>query len=344
MSPDPSDEQALRRLSSLLDRIAAQTVDEVLEGVISGVRQEALDLIRRRLLDSLIASLESANSGGPGGPEAPSQPEKPDIVPDPEPALEMNENGHSDGWYVYAIVDPDSAPDLAGVSPVDSRFPLEYIRGEGLAAVTSRVSGSALGAISADPERLRELARRHDEAVRRVAETTATIPFRLGTVCATPDDVGRLLTSIGPKSRELLAELRDRDEWGIRIVVDSAEPEPPSEDPDDWGGGTSYLTRRSTEREAVQQRNRAAQDAARDIHGELATLAVRASTALPTEDQGEAVLNMAYLVDRQGADRFIAAAEQVAHRHGTDGVRVRLTGPWPAYTFAAMMLEEDHSG
>jgi hypothetical protein len=344
MSPDPGDEQALRRLSSLLDRIAAQTVDEALAEVISGVRQEALDLIRRRLLDSLTSRLESVNPGDLGEPEAPSQRERPDVVPDPEPALGGNENGPPDGWYVYAIVDPDSATDLAGVRPVDSRFPLEYIRGEGLAAVTSRVSSSALSAISTDPERLGELARRHDEAVRRVAETTATIPFRLGTVCATPDDVGRLLTSFGPRSRELLAELRDRDEWGVRVIADPVEPEAPSEDPDEWGGGTSYLTRRSTEREAIQQRNRAALDAARDIHGELATLAVRASTSQPTEDGGGAVLNMAYLVDRQGADRFVAAVEQVAHRHSADCVRVRLTGPWPAYTFAAMMLGEDHGG
>ena len=50
------------------------------------------------------------------------------------------------------------------------------------------------------------------------------------------------------------------------------------------------------------------------------------------------VLNGAYLVDREREAELSAALDELAELAG-DGVRLELTGPWPAFTFADAGLE-----
>ena len=45
------------------------------------------------------------------------------------------------------------------------------------------------------------------------------------------------------------------------------------------------------------------------------------------------MLSGAYLVDRDGVDRFLASADVVAAAHGE--VELVCTGPWPPHSFAA---------
>ena len=45
------------------------------------------------------------------------------------------------------------------------------------------------------------------------------------------------------------------------------------------------------------------------------------------------VLNAAYLVADERAGQFVAAVSELAARH--PAVQLALTGPWPAYSFAA---------
>jgi len=41
----------------------------------------------------------------------------------------------------------------------------------------------------------------------------------------------------------------------------------------------------------------------------------------------------AFLVTQSGFDQFRDAAERLAQEHQSAGVRLELTGPWPAYNF-----------
>jgi hypothetical protein len=46
------------------------------------------------------------------------------------------------------------------------------------------------------------------------------------------------------------------------------------------------------------------------------------------------ILNVAYLIDDDRADAFAAAADELRAR--LSGVRIELTGPWPAYSFTEL--------
>jgi len=50
-------------------------------------------------------------------------------------------------------------------------------------------------------------------------------------------------------------------------------------------------------------------------------------------EHGELKAKFAFLVTQSGFDQFRDAAERLAQEHQGAGVRLELTGPWPAYNF-----------
>ena len=77
---------------------------------------------------------------------------------------------------------------------------------------------------------------------------------------------------------------------------------------------------------------------AQTVDAELARLSVSARRYPPQAPDlagrsATMVLNAAYLVADERADEFAAAVNELAARH--PAVRLTLTGPWPAYSFAA---------
>jgi hypothetical protein len=53
-------------------------------------------------------------------------------------------------------------------------------------------------------------------------------------------------------------------------------------------------------------------------------------------EHGELKGKFAFLVKRAEFEEFRSAAERVAEEHLAAGVRLELTGPWPAYNFAVL--------
>jgi hypothetical protein len=78
---------------------------------------------------------------------------------------------------------------------------------------------------------------------------------------------------------------------------------------------------------------------AAEIEGELAGLGDGAVRLRVLKDEGgehgDLVAKLAFLVRRTGFEEFRAAAERLAHEHAAPGFKLELTGPWPAYNFAA---------
>ena len=77
---------------------------------------------------------------------------------------------------------------------------------------------------------------------------------------------------------------------------------------------------------------------AQTVDAELARLSVSARRYPPQAPDlagrsATMVLNAAYLVADERADEFVAAVGELAARH--PAVQLTLTGPWPAYSFAA---------
>ena len=58
-----------------------------------------------------------------------------------------------------------------------------------------------------------------------------------------------------------------------------------------------------------------------------------AALPAPTVSQNETNKNKPFLIKRIDFDQFQDAAERLAQEHQPAGVRLELTGPWPAYDF-----------
>src|SRR5436190_19892197 len=127
---------------------------------------------------------------------------------------------------------------------VDSS-PVRTVAEDGLAAAVSVVPRDSISDLVDDRPRLEELARAHDDVMVRLAASGTVVPFRLGTLCGTEDDVRALLRSGREPLRRALDHLRDRSEWGVKAFVEA----PPAEDPSTLHG-TEYLERKSERRRA----------------------------------------------------------------------------------------------
>jgi Gas vesicle synthesis protein GvpL/GvpF len=138
-----------------------------------------------------------------------------------------------------------------------------------------------------------------------------------------------------------LSRLAACREWGVKAFAAALDPGPPGppDDREDPAGrpGTAYLRRRRAQLASRTTARRDATAGAQAVHAELSRLSVSARLYPPQAPglAGQAarmVLNAAYLVADERAGEFTAAVNDLTGRHRS--VRLGLTGPWPAYSFA----------
>lgn len=195
-----------------------------------------------------------------------------------------------------------------------------------------------------EPAELEAIARRHHDVVVAVAALGSVLPLRLATVYLTDDRVRNLLCQRKDEFCQTLGWLAHRTECGIKAWADpdilrrdrGRAPEPSTRDPAD-PSGTAYLSRRRGELAARAEGQRMAVRCGEEIHQALGPMAV-ASYLHPLHeapapgDSALEVLNAAYLVESAGLPEFAESARAVAAQAGA--LKVVVTGPWPAYSFA----------
>jgi hypothetical protein len=219
------------------------------------------------------------------------------------------------------------------------------VRAAGLTAVVGDVAEGEFGEAALrrnleDLDWLERTARAHHAVIGALAGHGPVVPMRLATVYSGDDPVADMLRQRAGDLREALSRLRGRSEWGVKAYA--AAPADPATEPrgrpdDATGPGAAYLQRRRAQlnsRAALRQMVTAGAEA---IHAELSQLAVSARRYPPqapglSGQTAPMVLNAAYLVADERAGEFAAAVNDLTGRHRP--VRLGLTGPWPAYSFA----------
>ncbi|MEV4430384.1 GvpL/GvpF family gas vesicle protein [Streptomyces sp. R-07] len=255
--------------------------------------------------------------------------------------------------YVYAAIVPtprlhELLPALHGVE--DAPLTLLASRDTGPAApafVTSQVpeaswSEEALRSRFEDLAWLENTARAHHHVIQALAGHTTVLPLRMATLY---QDGGRALAALREQGRafaDRLTLLAHQTEYGVKAYV---VPDPPTPAPDTahattHSPGKAYLHARRAQHHAREDRHRQAGEAAEriaDTAAEHATRVVRhpAQTGpLSRGENGENVLNDAYLVPEDHADAFCAAVRRAAQ--DLPGIRIEVTGPWAPYSFAML--------
>lgn len=249
----------------------------------------------------------------------------------------MSEPESAGASWVYAVIADDVDAGLAGVTGIDGE-PLRTVAVPGLAAVVGSVDRTrveaALSARPPDPQWLEVAARRHHDVVAACFPQVATVPFRLATLYHDDTGVQEALTGRRAQLRAALDTVAHRTEWGVQAyAAGSAESGAKAEPP---RSGTEYLLRRRAEAEQREQARRLARESVRVVEERLRPLAV-AAVAHPVDAPADLLLNVSYLVDNERGQEFRDAVADLSST--VAGLRVRLTGPWPAYSFVDLTQE-----
>ncbi|WP_051310052.1 GvpL/GvpF family gas vesicle protein [Thermocrispum agreste] len=331
-------------------------------GLLTEAAEEARELARADLVDQLrraiVAEALRAAAAAPGEHPANTAPgvaavddpavdrtSQPDRSPGHEPAPANGARpaaGLERCLYAYAITD---RADLDFAELDGTGDGLRCIGSEGLALVVSDMAVSDLADLPTDEITedgpLARLARKHDDVVRVAAGQATVLPLRLGTAVADDDAARELLHSRGESAREQLAELRGRREWGVQFLPDDQAKGVPDSTPTPspaaarTGGspsGTAYLTQR---REALAAEERRRRDRTVAIDRAHDRLSARSSASVRRSANAGVLADVAYLVAADDEAAFQAELGHLAHPLSASGVAVRLTGPWPPYSFVS---------
>jgi hypothetical protein len=247
--------------------------------------------------------------------------------------------------WVYAVVPAVPAGLLAETTGVVGE-PVRSVPRGAVCAVVGSVGAREADPVAlrrrlADPAWLEHAARSHHRVVARCAAAVPTVPFRLATVYHSDDRVVELLAARGAELAAALATVGRRAEWGVQAFT--VRPEPagggPAAGADPDRPGTAYLLRRQAHQSVAEAARWSAAESAERVQAALrplaAAVAQRPLTGRPPSGQdGPLVLDAAYLVDDHRRDEFTGAVRELPARH--PALRLRLTGPWPAYSFVGL--------
>ncbi|MFH8973472.1 GvpL/GvpF family gas vesicle protein [Streptomyces sp. NPDC017890] len=255
--------------------------------------------------------------------------------------------------YVYAVCRPFGAAlqaQLAGVAGDPPRL----LAHRDLVAVVSHVpeadfSEEALRAHLEDLDWLAGTARAHQQVIDALTAVTTPLPLRLATVFRDDSGVRVMMEEREDAFRRTLDRLDGRVEWGVKVYVE-AEPEQaatPARPAAKPASGRDYLRQRRMRTRANDALWTRAEEFATRLHETLSSGADGARLHAPQNPglsgaAGRNVLNAAYLVRRDVSEEFVEMVDRT--KDEAPGIRVELTGPWAAYSFAGEEGAADGAG
>ncbi|MGW7068928.1 GvpL/GvpF family gas vesicle protein [Streptomyces sp. NPDC054855] len=249
--------------------------------------------------------------------------------------------------YVYAICRPFDAALHAQLTGVDGAPPGQLSH-HGLIAVVGTVpeqdfAEEPLRRHLEDLDWLSATARAHQSVIDALTAVTTPLPLRLATVFRDDAGVRAMMEAREDSFRRTLDRLDGRVEWGVKIYSD-AQAASPAAEPEKPASGRDYLRQRRQRNRAHEEMWESAEKFAHRLHDTLCEHAEDARLHAPqnsalSKESGRNVLNAAYLVPRSESEAFVELVERVKGEES--GMRVELTGPWAAYSFAGVEVEGD---
>ncbi|MEU1000257.1 GvpL/GvpF family gas vesicle protein [Streptomyces tibetensis] len=242
--------------------------------------------------------------------------------------------------YVYAVCRPFGTPLQAQLTGV-AGDPPRALTHHGLMAVVSHVperdfAEEPLRRHLEDLDWLTETARAHQGVLDALTTVTTPLPLRLGTVFHDDSGVRMMMEAREEDFRRTLDRLEGRVEWGVKVYAES-EPQESARPPQKAASGRDYLRQRRMQTRSHEEMWQKAEAFSTRLHEELSAFAEDSRMHPPqnpalSKATGRNVLNAAYLVPRAHSEEFVELVDRT--KGEVPGMRIELTGPWAAYSFA----------
>ena len=269
----------------------------------------------------------------------------------------MAGNGQTNhAYYVYCVAERAAARQFdAGAFPaaIEDTAKLEWVITNELAALASAVpldvyGEAALSDHLADATWTAVRAMRHETVVEYVAKRVSVVPLRFGTIYLDRSGIERMLVEKSRELKQIIERLRGREEWGVNVYSDRStllaiitEVSPRlrelARQAEAASPGQSYLMQKKIEALRVDEARVTLNRIIEQIEKTLSAQAVDSKRLrilkVESTEHGELKGKFAFLIKRTEFEEFRGAAERAAEENLSAGVRLELTGPWPAYNF-----------
>ena len=246
--------------------------------------------------------------------------------------------GQDTGKYVYCIIE---SPGRHRFGPIGIGETAADVYTIGLGRLSAVVSDSPLEIL--DPTRENVLS--HQRVNETVMHDHTVLPMSFGTVFKTEEDVVEFLRSAGETFADVLQKMRDKLEFGLKVVWDRDAVIREIEEEDEdirrlkqelaSQQGSTYFARMQYGRLVDSALQAKSERYVADIFSALRGSSVAARANKPIGDR--MILNAAFLVNRRDEAAFDERVKTLGARY--DKLTIRYTGPWPPYNFVNIRLK-----
>ena len=261
-------------------------------------------------------------------------------IPQPVSREGSGESGGSDeGKYVYCIIRSSDEREFGPIGIGEGGNRVYTVHYRDLAAVVSDTP-----IVIYDPTRENVLA--HELVNETVMREFTVIPMSFGTIFRTKDDIMELLKSTAGAFEDVLEKMRDKIEFGLKVLWDREKVIARLEAGDEEirrlkqeitnnAQSSTYFARMQLGRLIESALETTANGYVMDIHDSLKPVAVASRSNKPIGDR--MIMNAAYLVERSREHDFDEAVKALSRKY-EELLSFKYTGPWPPYNFVNIKL------
>ena len=174
----------------------------------------------------------------------------------------------------------------------------------------------------------------HAKVVGSVLDKTTLLPFRFGTVIS-EQQLRHYVTTYKPALEKSFAHVRGCVEMDLKIIWQIAKTEQPPEK-EEQGPGTAFLEKKR--RELLRDERQVA------LKAELSNLLCEDLGSLTRDEHIElrpsktgVLAAVFHLVETADVQKYQEKVQEI--RNNRPDLKIRLSGPWPPYSFANIELE-----
>lgn len=266
-------------------------------------------------------------------------------IDESDPAIPVSAEGESPGKYVYCIIRSHEPQDFGDIGIGEGEGTVYTVHHKDLAAVVSDTPIRIY-----DPTRENVLA--HEFVNETVMRDYTVIPMSFGTIFRTREDILELLKSTSGALEDVLDKMKDKIEFGLKVLWNREEAVARLEEEDEEIGrlkeeitknaqSSTYFARMQLGRMVETGLEETANRYVRDIHDSLKPVAVASRSNKPIGER--MIMNAAYLIERTAEEDFDDAVKQLSRKY-EDLLSFKYTGPWPPYNFVNIKLRLERAG